>query len=84
MTATATITREIDGRDVTATIEATPELSDYGVDRSPTWIEFVDRRITELEIDGVIVPEAEWPDDIVQTMLDQDVEFTYEGDCDEW
>ena len=52
--------------EVTFHFTAMAELSDYGVDRSPKWVEFVDEEFDSMEIGDVIYEYADLVKDFGQ------------------
>ena len=52
------------GEEVEVVFTATGVVTDYGVDRSPTWIEWDDVRIDDLRILGVEVDVSKLPVDL--------------------
>lgn len=73
------------GEELEVAFSAYGVLSDYGVDRSPTWIEWEDIEIEELTILGHKVDPKILPDELVEAIreLADDLEFeTEEPDYD--
>lgn len=68
------------GEEIEVAFSATGVLSDYGVDRSPTWIEWEDIEIEELTILGHKVDPTILPADLVEAIreLADDLEFEAE------
>lgn len=68
------------GEEVEVEFSTTGTLTDYGVDRSPTWIEWEDIEIEELTILGHNVDHLTLPDELVEAIreLADEVEFEAE------
>lgn len=68
------------GEELEVAFSASGVLSDYGVDRSPTWIEWEDIEIEELTILGHKVDPKNLPDELVEAIreLADDLEFEFE------
>jgi len=68
------------GEEVEVAFSATGQLTDYGVDRSPTWIEWEDIEIEELTILGHKVDPKILSAELVETIreLADDLEFETE------
>lgn len=73
-------TATYNGEEIEVAFSATGVLSDYGVDRSPTWIEWEDIEIEELTILGHKVDPKILPDELVEAIreLADDLEFEAE------
>jgi len=65
------------GEEVEVVFIATGVVTDYGVDRSPTWIEWDDVRIDDLTILGVAVDVSKLPVDLQEAIyaLANNLEF---------
>ena len=68
------------GEEVEVVFIATGVVTDYGMDRSPTWIEWDDVRIYDLTILGVAVDVSKLPVDLQKAIyaLADDLEFEQE------
>ena len=68
------------GEEVEVAFSATGHLTDYGVDRSPTWIEWDNVAINDLTILGVAVDVSKLPVDLQEAIyaLADDLEFEQE------
>ena len=68
------------GEEVEVEFSATGFVADYGVDRSPTWIEWDNVSIGDLVILGVAVDVSKLPVDLQETIyaLADDLEFEQE------
>ena len=68
------------GEEVELAFSATGVVTDYGVDRSPTWIEWDNVSITDLTILGVAVDVSKLPVDLQEAIyaLADDLEFEQE------
>ena len=68
------------GEDVEVAFSATGHLTDYGVDRSPTWIEWDNVTINDLTILRVAVDVSKLPVELQQAIyaLADDLEFEQE------
>ena len=68
------------GEEVEVMFSATGHLTDYGVDRSPTWIEWGNVAINDLTILGVAVDVSKLPVELQQAIyaLADDLEFEQE------
>ena len=68
------------GEDVEVAFSATGVVTDYGVDRSPTWIEWDDVTISDLTILGVAVDMSKLPVELQEAIyaLADDLEFEQE------
>jgi len=68
------------GEEVEVAFSATGHLTDYGADRSPTWIEWEDIEIEELTILGHKVDPKILSAELVETIreLADDLEFEQE------
>lgn len=73
-------TATYNGEELEVAFSASGVLSDYGVDRSPTWIEWEDIEIEELTILGLKVDPKILPDELVEAIreLADDLEFEAE------
>ena len=73
-------TANYNGEEIEVAFSATGVLSDYGVARSPTWIEWEDIEIEELTILGHKVDPKILPDELVEAIreLADDLEFEAE------
>ena len=65
------------GEEVEVAFSATGAVTDYGVDRSPTWIEWDNVAINDLRILGVAVDVSKLPVDLQEAIyaLADDLEF---------
>jgi len=68
------------GEEVEVAFSATGVVTDYGVDRSPTWIEWDNVAINDLTILGVAVDVSKLPVELQQVIyaLADDLEFEQE------
>ena len=68
------------GEEVEVAFSATGAVTDYGVDRSPTWIEWDNVAINDLTILGVAVDVSKLPVELMQAIyaLADDLEFEQE------
>ena len=68
------------GEEVEVVFSATGVVTDYGVDRSPTWIEWDNVAINDLTILGVAVDVSKLPVELIQVIyaLADDLEFEQE------
>ena len=68
------------GEDVGVAFSATGVVTDYGVDRSPTWIEWDNVAINDLTILGVPVDVSKLPVELIHAIyaLADDLEFEQE------
>ena len=68
------------GEEVEVAFSATGFVSDYGVYRSPTWIEWDNVTINDLTILGVAVDVSKLPVELIQAIyaLADDLEFEQE------
>ena len=68
------------GEEVEVAFSATGAVTDYGVDRSPTWIEWDNVAINDLRILGVAVDVSKLPVDLQEAIyaLADDLEFEQE------
>jgi len=68
------------GEEITAQFSANAVQSDYGVPRSPTWIQFEDFEVETLEVLGVTVDVSKLPVDLQEAIyaLADDLEFEQE------
>ena len=73
-------TANYNGEDVEVAFSATGHLTDYGVDRSPTWIEWDNVAIDDLTMLGVAVDVSKLPVDLQEAIyaLADDLEFEQE------
>lgn len=73
----ATGTATHNGEELTVSFSATGQSADYGVDGSPTWIEWDDIEIEELTILGCQIDPDTLPDELVAAIreLARDLEF---------
>ena len=73
-------TANYNGEDVEVAFSATGVVTDYGVDRSPTWIEWDNVAINDLTILGVAVDVSKLPVDLQEAIyaLADDLEFEQE------
>ena len=68
------------GEAIEVAFSATGVLSDYGVDRSPTWIEWEDIEIEELTILGFKVDPKILPDELVEAIRELADELEFEAE----
>lgn len=68
------------GNEVEVDFTATGEVSDYGVDRSPEFIEWGDFEVTLLTICGVTVKLEALPADLAEAIHDLHREVEFEAD----
>lgn len=66
------------GEEVQVTFSATGELTDYGVPRSPRFIEWTGVQIEEVVICGVTVNPRDLPAELVQALHDLSEEVEIE------
>lgn len=68
------------GEEITATFTARGVRSDYGVPRSPTWTDWEDVEIQDLELFGVKVDPEKLPADLQEAIreLSDELEFEME------
>jgi hypothetical protein len=73
-------TARYNGEEMEVAFSATGHLTDYGVDRSPTWIEWDNLVINDLTILGVAVDVSKLPVDLQEEIyaLADDLEFDYD------
>ena len=76
----ATGTASYRGELIEVDFSAAGEVTDYGVDRSPTFIEWGGIEIETITICGVTVAEGDLPVELAQALYDLHEELEFETD----
>lgn len=67
--------------EISVWFSAKPEMTDYGVPRSPTWVEYEDIRVESVEILGVEVKPSSLPVELQEALLELSSEVdAWEGE----